>query len=627
VCGTVGHFPAWRLAEVDESFLVGIDLTEEIAVEALLKKIHPQTIFDLATLGAYSFQTDVEGMYQVNFHRVVTLTQKLLRLPSCIYLHAGSSSEYGEDSFRSKETQVLRPNSHYAVSKAAVAGLLFFLGQKKHFRSANLRLYSIYGPLEDSSRLIPNLILQAHVGDFPPFVHPEISRDFVYVEDACLAFVETALRLSPADYGHSFNVGSGVQTTIEELAYLTREMFQIQKEPIFSGYEERSWDRKHWCADPEIMERCLGWKAQTDLSTGLRKTSEWLKALPDLKAYQSSSKKFFCDDRYSVSAIIACYRDAQAIPIMYQRLTETFRHIGLDYEIIFVNDSSPDDAEEVIREISSRDHKVLGISHSRNFGSQAAFRSGMELATKNACVLLDGDLQDPPELIEDFVKQWKEGFEVVYGRRVKREAPFLMQIAYKLFYYLFQQFSYISIPRDAGDFSLIERKVMQKILQFPERDLFLRGVRAYAGFKQVGVDYVRPERLFGVTTNNFWRNMGWAKKGFLSYTHIPLNVLSFFGVILFIFSVLLAFLQLVIKLLFPASAPAGITTVILSIIFFGSINLLGISLLGEYLAKIFEEVKRRPHFIRRAIVKGGKVRNLTDAEDMSSEESSFQKRV
>src|SRR6202043_2709043 len=176
-------------------------------------------------------------------------------------------------------------------------------------------------------------------------------------------------------------------------------------------------------------------------------------------------------------------RDNQAIPIMYERLKACFTKLNIDYEIIFVNDCSPDDSEEVIRSISRNDRRVLGISHSRNFGSQAAFRSGMEISAKNACVLLDGDLQDPPELIEQFVAKWRDGYDVVYGRRVKREAPWHMQVAYKLFYRLFDKFSYLKIPHDAGDFSLMDKRVVAAMLRFPERHLFLRGLRAFVGFK------------------------------------------------------------------------------------------------------------------------------------------------
>ena len=262
----------------------------------------------------------------------------------------------------------------------------------------------------------------------------------------------------------------------------------------------------------------------------------------------------------------------------------------------------------MIRAISNNDRRVVGISHSRNFGSQAAFMSGMGIATKNSCVLLDGDLQDPPELIEQFVAKWREGHDVVYGRRVNREASLFMQVCYKAFYRVFDYFSYVKIPHDAGDFALLDKRVVQAILQFPERDLFLRGVRAFAGFRQTGVDYVRPERMFGRTTNSLWKNIGWAKKGILAYSNVPLSALSFMGSILFVFTLVLIVVQIVLRVFFPAMVPPGLTTVLITILFFGSTTLLGIGIVGEYVSKILEEVKRRPLYIRRNIVKDGEVR-------------------
>ena len=273
-----------------------------------------------------------------------------------------------------------------------------------------------------------------------------------------------------------------------------------------------------------------------------------------------------------MSAIIACYKDNQAIPVMYERLKATFSKLNVDYEIIFVNDCSPDDSEEVIRAISRNDRRVLGITHSRNFGSQAAFVSGMALASKNSCVLLDGDLQDPPEMIEQLVAQWRTGYDVVYGRRVKREATLFMQFSYKAFYRIFDYFSYISVPHDAGDFSLMDKRVVQAMLQFPERDIFLRGVRAFAGFRQVGVDYVRPERMFGRSTNSLLKNIGWAKKGILSFSNTPLNMLSFAGAALLVLALALMLLQILGRLLFP-DLIGGLTTVLLAIVFFGSLHL------------------------------------------------------
>ncbi len=169
------------------------------------------------------------------------------------------------------------------------------------------------------------------------------------------------------------------------------------------------------------------------------------------------------------------------------------------------------------------------------------------------------------------------------------------------------------VPHDAGDFSLMDRRVVRAVLRFPERDLFLRGVRAFAGFRQTGVDYVRPERMFGRSTNNLVKNIGWAKKGILSFSNTPLNILSFTGCLLLIGTMVLIVLQTLVRVLMPDLVPAGLTTVLLVIMFFGSISIFGIGLLGEYLAKVFEEVKRRPLFIRRSVIRDGEVRSVAEA--------------
>jgi dolichol-phosphate mannosyltransferase len=231
--------------------------------------------------------------------------------------------------------------------------------------------------------------------------------------------------------------------------------------------------------------------------------------------------------------------------------------------------------------------------------------SGLQISTKSSAVLLDGDLQDPPELIEEFIQKWRAGYDIVYGRRIKRDASLFMQISYKIFYRLFDYFSYIRIPHDAGDFSLLDRRVIEEILLFPERDLFLRGVRAFVGFQHTGVDYVRPKRLFGTSTNSLLKNIGWAKKGIFSFSNTPLNALSFGGTICFLISSLLIGIQVLGKLLFPGLTPPGLTTTIVIVIFFGSLNVLAIAVVGEYVAKIFEEVKGRPRFIRKCLVRNG----------------------
>ncbi len=615
--GTSSTASAWRLEGVPADNVVPGDLLIEQSLTGLLDTVRPRTVFNCLAFGAYSFQTDASLIYRTNVDLTARLVEALQQRGVHRYVHAGSSSEYGDDASGPAEDIALHPNSHYSVSKGAAAGLLYYAGKKQGFPGVNLRLYSIYGPYEDSSRLVPVAILNGIAGKPSQFVDPEISRDFLYVDDACEAFFDAALNLPEARFGDSYNIGSGIKTTIGDFARLCQGLFALPGEPQFT-MPARRWDVAHWYANPAKAAADLGWAARTPLREGMARMTDWVRGIERPDRYVQSSKKFGRDETWSVTAIIACYKDAQAIPIMHKRLSDTFDKLNVGYEIIFVNDNSPDDSEEVIRAISARDRHVIGISHSRNFGSQSAFRSGMEVASKNACVLLDGDLQDPPELIEQFVEQWRAGFEVVYGRRVKREAPLYMAISYKLFYRVFEKFSYIKVPRDAGDFSLMDRRVVRTLLSFPERDLFIRGIRAFVGFRQTGVDYIRPERMFGVTTNSLLKNIGWAKKGLLSFSNTPLNILTAAGFVMFGLSVLMGVVSILSRLLFPDAAPRGFTSLVLVVIFFGSINILAISLIGEYIAKIFEEVKRRPHFVRRNFIRDGEVRVAPETGQVSS---------
>jgi dolichol-phosphate mannosyltransferase len=608
VYGTASRDPAWRLAQLGEDHVITVDLLARGNIATLLDRVQPGTVFDCVAYGAYSFEQDAERMYQTNVVLKQELIEQLLSRGTHCYIHAGSSSEYGAGSAAPDEAAPPRPNSHYAVTKNAAASLLYFSGHHRGLRCVNLRLYSVYGPLEDRSRLIPTLVACATKGQLPPFVDPETSRDFIYVDDVTRAFLCAAIELRPEQYGDSFNIGTGHKTTIRDLAYLAKAQFHIDAEPEFSTMPGRAWDVSDWYANPSRAEVLLKWRAEVALEDGLARTARWYAGLEDVRMYERASKKRALDRAFSVTAIIACYKDSQAIPVMAERLERMFATLNIDYEIIFVNDGSPDDSEEVIRVISAANPHVLGITHSRNFGSQAAFRSGMQLAAKNAVVLMDGDLQDPPELIPEFVAKWREGFDVVYGVRVKREAAWYMQIAYKAFYRIFDYFSSVPIPHDAGDFSLIDRRVVQWLLACEERDLFLRGLRAYVGFRQTGVPYARPERMFGRSTNSMVKNLGWAKKGILAFSRTPLDMLTFSGVTLVMISAVLGALQLLAHLFFPQLAPKGITTVVLLIMFFGSFTIFAISLIGEYIAKIFEEVKARPTYIRRHLIRAGEIR-------------------
>ena len=287
---------------------------------------------------------------------------------------------------------------------------------------------------------------------------------------------------------------------------------------------------------------------------------------------------------------------------MYKRLVDMFEKIGVDYEIIFVNDASPDDAATVLAELAGRDRNVVVINHTRNFGSQNAFTSGMRVSTGDAVALLDGDLQDPPELIAEFYKLWKQGYDVVYGVRVKREAPLLLAGAYKAFYRLFRATSYVPIPVDAGDFSLLDRRVVKALNELPENNRFIRGLRAWVGFRQTGVPYTRPERMFGRTTNSWLKNLSWARKGIFSFSYVPLDFITWLAFATVVGAFLGGAAQIILRIVEPQSVPSGFTTVIVLMLFLGGIQLLCLSIIGSYLEHIYDEVKRRPPYLVGSIL-------------------------
>lgn len=607
VHGTTTRKPAWRLEGLPDDRVRMADLLVDSNLDRLLDEIRPRTVFDCVAYGAYSFEVDAPLIYRTNFDFLCRLLPRLERRGISCYVHAGSSSEYGDNAAGPPEDAPPAPNSDYSVSKLAAAHLIHYYGKRKQFPCANLRLYSVYGPLEDPARLIPNLIRLGLEGTYPEFVHPDVGRDFVYVDDVAEAFVDAALNLTGDDHGESFNIGTGRKTTIGECAGAARALFGIVDEPRFT-MPDRSWDVEDWYADIARARDRLGWEPRTAFAEGLGRTADWYRALPDKAGYHQASKKFGLDTVYSVSAIVSCFEDGPSIPILHDRLKSTFSRLNVDHEIVFVDDGSTDGTEEIIRGLSRDDRRVVGIGHSRNFGHQASFRSGMEIASKNACVLISADLHDPPELIEQFVARWRDGYEVVYGRRTDPGAGAFTRLATAAFYRVFNEFSYIHIPPDAGDFCLLERRVAQSLLQFPERDLFLRGARAFAGFRQVGVPYRPEDRAGGRRREKLLGRIRRAKHGILSFSNVPLTVLSLVGSALLGISLFLAIAQVIVRILYPERSASGITTVLLFVLFFGALNAFAVGLIGEYVGRIFEEVKRRPRFIRRAFMNQGEIR-------------------
>ncbi|HWF33193.1 MAG TPA: glycosyltransferase family 2 protein [Solirubrobacteraceae bacterium] len=310
-----------------------------------------------------------------------------------------------------------------------------------------------------------------------------------------------------------------------------------------------------------------------------------------------------------LSAVVPCYREGESAPVMYERLAATFEALGVDWEIIFIDSGSPDDTPKVLAQLAARDRRVTIVHHTRAFGSQSAYSSGMRLATGDAVILLDGDLQDPPELIPELVARWREGYEVVYGERVKREGPTIMNATRKAFYRVFQRLAYVTMPIDAGDFSLIDRRAVDAINRLPETHRFVRGLRAFVGFRQIGVPYERPERLFGRSSNNMIANFGWARRAIISFSYVPLDLIGWLALVTTAASLVAAIVEIVLKIVDPGAAPKGYATLIVVVLFVGGIQLICFSVIGSYLAHMYEEVKARPPYILERVLNPPRTRD------------------
>ncbi len=304
-----------------------------------------------------------------------------------------------------------------------------------------------------------------------------------------------------------------------------------------------------------------------------------------------------------LSAVVVCYKDEGNIRALYDRLSKVLRELTPHYEIIYVNDASPDQSMTILRELAAKDDHLTVINQARNFGAQAAFTAGMVQAMGDAVILMDGDLQDPPELIVEFVKWWKEGNDVVYGVRKKREHSMgkLNEWLYHKFYVFFHRLSYVRPPMDAGEFSLIDRKAVDWMNALPERNRLLRGLRAWVGFQQKGVEYVRPERFSGTSTNSFLKNLRWAKKAIFSFSYEPLEWVTYLAGLVVLLSAIGMIFYVTTFFLFP-DVPRGMTTVFVLVLFLGGVQLLSLSIIAEYIGYIFEEVKGRPRYITREIL-------------------------
>ena len=300
-----------------------------------------------------------------------------------------------------------------------------------------------------------------------------------------------------------------------------------------------------------------------------------------------------------ISVVIPMYYEEEVAEECYKRMTGVLKGIeNYEYEIIFVNDGSKDKTLSILEKIANEDKKVKVISFSRNFGHQCAVTAGLQYVTGDAIVIIDADLQDPPELIPEMLKLWEDGNEVIYGKRKTREGESKFKLlTAKMFYNTLNALSDVDIPKDTGDFRLVDRKVVDVVNSLPEHNKFLRGLFSWVGFKQTPFEYERKERFAGKTKYPLKKMLKLASDGIIGFSTKPLKIVEGLG----IFSIIMSFIILVYSLLSYAfswhSLTAGWTSIMVTLTFLGGSILVSLGMIGEYIARIYDESKARPQYI------------------------------
>lgn len=299
----------------------------------------------------------------------------------------------------------------------------------------------------------------------------------------------------------------------------------------------------------------------------------------------------------TISIVIPCHNESDTVSLFLKRLNPIMKKTGESYEFIFVDDGSTDDTVKKLLALSSKFNHVKIVELSRNFGKEAALTAGLVHATGNAVIPMDCDLQDPPELIPAMIEKWKQGHKVVHAvRRCRKSDTAAKRITARAFYKLMDSITDIKIPANCGDFRLMDRVVVDAILKFPERNRFNKGIMAAAGFRSTIVEYNRPERSAGHTKFNFWKLWNFALDGVVGFSTIPLRVWTYVGATIAAISLAYAF-WIVFKTLYWGVVTPGFATLMTVTLFLGSVQLIGIGVLGEYIARILTETKQRPIFL------------------------------
>ncbi|MEH2140052.1 glycosyltransferase family 2 protein [Nostoc sp.] len=295
------------------------------------------------------------------------------------------------------------------------------------------------------------------------------------------------------------------------------------------------------------------------------------------------------------SLIVPIYNEEEIIPELYRRLSAVMNRLDGLVELILINDGSRDRSLQLLRELHQKDPRICYLSFARNFGHQIAVTAGLNFVRGQVIIILDADLQDPPELIPDMIEKWRQGYQVIYAQRTQRlkEGWFKRFTAY-FFYRILKKLADVEIPTDTGDFCLMDRQIVDILNSMPERTRYIRGLRSWVGFQQTAIQFERNPRFAGEVKYTFRKSLALAINGLVSFSIVPLRLSTYLGLVAAAVAIFMALLVLYWRLFLPHSPLTGFTIILMAIFFLGSVQLVSVGILGEYIGRIYEEVKARP---------------------------------
>ncbi|MSP53880.1 MAG: glycosyltransferase [Gammaproteobacteria bacterium] len=433
--------------------------------------------------------------------------------------------------------------------------------------------------ISDTKSSLVNTLVDAIINERRFDLWKNAQRNLIDIDDVhavvTLILTKNLLKNSTVD------VASTCQTTVLQLVQEIERFFGTTAQ--YTLVDRDSIQAPNVTSiQPILDELCINF-SDTYIQTGLRKYFSYLKNGPSL-----------------ISIIVPTYNEEHGIEEFYRRTKNVLRKLSprFEHEIIFVNDCSRDGTLSKLKLLSKSDHAVKVIDFSRNFGNQIGITAGIDACRGDIAIVIDDDLQDPPEIILNFIANWDKGYKVVYGVRPERQGvnPFF-KVAAKLYYRVIGWLSETTIPNDTGDFRLIDRIVVETLKKIREENRYYRGLVAWVGFRQIGVIYERDKRYSGVSAFSLKKYINFAITGLTSFTERPLYFSSLFGLVITSISFVLALVLVIGKIIDPAVSVRGWTSLIVVFLFFGGIQLLSTGILGIYISKIYREIKGRPLYI------------------------------